>query len=455
MKKFIKQKRQDKNGFDTNFRDALPRFAVTFLLLTGVSIFCLTGVNERTVFATSAQISGNTTAVETLEKSGTSALKIIENPPEITIYEEDISSSPYTLQPLTVNGETNPVYTSYNSVFTANSYTGIGTNGFTTSISKIPNSYAIEFTIDCSDFVFRTSPFFRISVDEGNGYEMVSFEGFTEGSIAWMNFKVSFSEKKQRNIRIELTNSFWGVYLRDTDTISKLERESNPKAVFIGTSITQGVYKYFNCCNPLIGYPAVVSDTLGFECMNNGMGGTGYLTAGSSTTYYDRLVYAVENLKPDIIFIEGGPNDVDRYENVDIVTEAERCHEYLLMNAPDTKLIIIGLYHHTGYEYLSQKHIDLNEKLREEALKYGIPYIDLLTGDTIAGDGTILTEGHLRSTDGNFYITGNGNTANPTENGNADVYVDSDNYHPSVDGYAFLGTKLSVEIEKILEYQKY
>ena len=389
------------------------------------------------------------TAVKPVESA-----PIVSNNVKVTIYEDDISLSPYKLQPVNLNGETNPVYSSYNSIFTAGTYNGIGTNGLTTATSRIPNSYAIEFTIDCSDFVFRSAPFFRISVDEGNGYEMVSYEGFTQNPYTWANFKVSFPEKKQRNIRIELTCAFWGVYLRETDSISKLEREPNEKALFIGTSITQGVYKYSNNCNTLVGYPSIVCDTLGFECMNNGIGGTGYLTAGSFGTYYDRLVYAVEHVKPDLIFIEGGPNDVDRYDNEDILAEAERCHEYLLMNAPDTKVIIIGLYHHTGYEYLPPKHLDLNEKLKEEALKYGIPYIDLLTGDTIAGDGTILTEGHLHNDDGNYYITGDGNTDKPSGNGNADTYISSDNYHPSVDGYAYLGTKLSTEIEKILEYQK-
>lgn len=388
------------------------------------------------------------------KNSEASTLQIMENPPEITIYEEDITSSAYKLVPVTVDGEVNPVYTSYNSTLSGDSATIIGNNGLSNATCRIPNSYAIEFTVDCSDFVFHSSPFFRISVDEGNGYELTSYEGFTENPYKWAYFKVSFPEKKKRNIKIELTLAFWGVYLQDTDSITKLERESNPKALFIGTSITQGIYAYSNCANCIVGYPAVISNLLDFECMNNGVGGTGYLTAGGFTTFYDRLVYAVDNLNPDIILIEGGPNDVDRYANDDIVAEAERCHAYVKEHAPNTKLIIIGLYHHTGYEYLPQKHLDLNAKLREEALKYGMPYIDLLTGDTIAGDGTILTEGHIRNANGNSYITGNGNVSNIAGNGNADIYIDSDNYHPTVAGYEFLGTKLSTEIEKILDYEK-
>lgn len=392
--------------------------------------------------------------VDTEENSGVKELKIMENPPEVTIYEESIAGSPYKLHPVQVAGETNPVYTSYNSILVSNSNTMIGVSGFVEGEQKGLNSYAIEFTTDCQDFVFRSSPFFRISVDEGNGYELMSYEGFTEKPYTWLNFKVAFSEKKKRNIKIELMLAFWGVYLRDTDTISRLERESNPKAYFIGTSITQGIYKYSKQSNSIVGYPNAISHILGFECMNNGIGGTGYLTAGGATTFYERLVYAVEEVKPDILFIEGGPNDVDRYDIDDIAAEAERCHAYLKENAPDTKVIIIGLYHHTGYEYLPQKHVDLNEKLRAVALKYGLPYIDLLTGDTIAGDGTILTEGYVTSPEGKFYITGNGNVANKMENGNADIYVDSDNYHPTVEGYRFLGVQLSSEIEKILNYME-
>lgn len=386
------------------------------------------------------------------QNSAEKELKIMENPPEVTIYKDSIANSPYKLHPVQINGETNPVYTSYNSILVSNSNNMIGVSGFVNGEPKGLDSYAIEFTTDCQDFVFHSSAFFRISVDEGNGYELVSYEGFTDEPYKWQNFKVEFSEKKKRNIKIELMLPFWGVYLRDTDTISKLERESNPKAYFIGTSITQCIYKYSKQVNSILGYPNTVSHILGFECMNNGIGGTGYLTAGSATTFYDRLVYAVEEVKPDILFIEGGPNDVDRYSNDDIAAEAERCHAYLKEKAPDTKVIIIGLYHHTGYEYLPKKHVDLDQKLRAVALKYGLPYIDLLTGDTIAGDGTILTEGYVSNPDGKFYITGNGNVADKKENGNADIYVDSDNYHPTVEGYRFLGVQLSSEIEKILDY---
>lgn len=416
-------------------------FGVITAILFGVGISIMP---SRNVMA--AQVD----AVE--ENSAVKELKIMENPPEVTIYRESIADSPYKLHSVQINGETNPVYTSYNSILVSNINNMIGVSGFANGETKGLDSYAIEFTTDCQDFVFRSSPFFRISVDEGNGYELVSYEGFTEEPYSWQNFKVEFSEKKKRNIKIELMLAFFGVYLRDTDTISKLERESNPKAYFIGTSITQCIYKYSKQVNSILGYPNTVSHILGFECMNNGIGGTGYLTAGSATTFYDRLVYAVEEVKPDILFIEGGPNDVDRYSNDDIAAEAERCHAYLKEKAPDTKVIIIGLYHHTGYEYLPQKHVDLDQKLRAVALKYGLPYIDLLTGDTIAGDGTILTEGYVSNPDGKFYITGNGNVADKKENGNADIYVDSDNYHPTVEGYRFLGVQLSSEIEKILDY---
>lgn len=416
-------------------------FGVITAILFGVGISIMP---SRNVMA--AQVD----AVE--QNSAEKELKIMENPPEVTIYKDSIANSPYKLHPVQINGETNPVYTSYNSILVSNSNNMIGVSGFVNGEPKGLDSYAIEFTTDCQDFVFHSSAFFRISVDEGNGYELVSYEGFTDEPYKWQNFKVEFSEKKKRNIKIELMLPFWGVYLRDTDTISKLERESNPKAYFIGTSITQCIYKYSKQVNSILGYPNTVSHILGFECMNNGIGGTGYLTAGSATTFYDRLVYAVEEVKPDILFIEGGPNDVDRYSNDDIAAEAERCHAYLKEKAPDTKVIIIGLYHHTGYEYLPQKHVDLDQKLRAVALKYGLPYIDLLTGDTIAGDGTILTEGYVSNPDGKFYITGNGNVADKKENGNADIYVDSDNYHPSVEGYRFLGVQLSSEIEKILDY---
>lgn len=462
----IYQKRIKVNNIMKKTKSLFPSFiGLCACLLAGMGMPLLqananTAVSANTITETDIKADTNTAPVAGTDiniNTGTNSrastgkteksLKIMETPPEITLYEDDITATSYKLQPVTINGEVNPFYSCYNSTLTKDTAT---LNGITDST----NVFAIEFTTNCQEFIFKSSSFFRISVDEGNGYELTSYEGYTENPYVWACYKVRFSEKKQRNIKIECTLKFWGVYLQEGDTISKLEREANPKALFVGTSITQGIYRYSNQCNCLVGYPMVVCNLLGFECINNGTGGTGYLTKGATTTYYDRLVTAIENEHPDIIFIEGGPNDVDRYDNNDIVAEAVRCHAYIKEHAPDTKVIIIGLYHHTGYEYLPVKHIDLNKKLRQEALKFGLPYIDLLTGDTIAGDGTVLTEGHLLSADGNCYITGNGNVSNPTGNGNADIYVDTDNYHPTPEGYKFLGLKLSTEIEKILQYAK-
>lgn len=416
------------------------------ILLKGVSIITaiMIGVGSTWTYPLAGEVKSSKLQQTAMKVA--KDLKIMSNPPTITEYKESLNTSPYKWQPVTINGEVNPVYTSYNSTLKSdNQINLIGSNQKGNN-----NNYAVEFTVDCKEFVFRSSSCFRISVDEGNGYELTSYEGYTDNPFTWSNFKVEFKEKKKRNIRIELTLAFWGVYLQEQDTISKIQRPSKERAVFVGTSITQGIYRYKNQPNSIVGYPSVICNMLDFECINNGIGGTGYVTKGAYTTFYDRLVYAVKNLNPDIIFIEGGPNDVDRYSNEEIVEEAKRCHAYLKANAPNTKVIIIGLYHHTGYEYLFKKHIDLNEKLREEALLYQLPYIDLLTGDTVAADGRILTEGFLKNPNGNSYITGDGNTKNPKGNGNADLYVDTDNYHPSLAGYRFLGEKLSKEIVKIL-----
>ena len=99
------------------------------------------------------------------ENKAVKELKIMENPPEVTIYEESIANSPYKLQPVQINGETNPVYTSYNSILVSNSNNMIGVSGFVNGEPKGLDSYAIEFTTDCQDFVFHSSAFFRISVE--------------------------------------------------------------------------------------------------------------------------------------------------------------------------------------------------------------------------------------------------------------------------------------------------
>ncbi len=369
----------------------------------------------------------------------------MEDPPQMAY-----GSTPYDSN---VNIENSKIYwagndtiqyfTSYNSNLEGDS--GFLGKNLLANTEEWTNSYALEFAIDSKEFSITCYGTFRISVDEGNGYKKVTYNpvGNSEGGQC---AKITFKEKKVRNIKIELVSFFVALVTGQNDTLynikdSPIHREVNPKIAFIGDSWTAA-----SDIGSFTSYSNILSDILGLEVINEGIGGTGYLTEGSnSNTYYKRLEYVIEKFHPEIIVLSGGGNDVGTNKSVaDVVEELKKCCNYVRENAKDSKLIIFGLECPQGSQYLSDAIKNFNTEFRKVALDYNVPYVDFITGETIAGDGTKLSE------EKGSYITGNGNVGNKTNNGNADLYIQSDGQHPNMEGHKYLGKKIAVEVAKVL-----
>ncbi len=388
--------------------------------------------------------------------------KLMDNPPTIT----NVGSSPtienYTFIKAISNnstGEVNNVFTSFNAdLVQANKYYPkyddiVGLNNLYSASTTASNFYSIEFSINCQEFELKTrytgTNYYRILVDEGNGYELTSELGMREseqeGTVnAVYYYNISFAEKKDRNIKIELRDLFSGICISSDDSINKIKRNANPTAVFIGSSITESTA---GNTSAYLGYPNVICSKLGLECINNGVGSTGYLATANNTRYkyYDRLQYSIIERQPDIAIIEGGINDIG-YDTDAIIEEADKCFKKIINECPNTKLIISGVFWPKGTGYINDQVLKLNTELRKLALSNNLPFIDFITGDTIAEDGTVITSGT------NSYITGNGCVGNEQHNGNADIYIASDSTHLTKEGHKYIGNKLAEEFVKILNY---
>ncbi len=380
--------------------------------------------------------------------------KVMKNPPTITKVEDEKSLENTTVwcTPKSDDKTVNPIYKSYNSILEPVSWRNsiIGQNSIYSSKNEWPQLYSIEFVVNCKEFFVNTCTSFRILVDEGNGYEITNREGIEQttdetgtssDSFKGVWHKITFNEKKERKIRVELTDCvFNGVRLYKDDEIKAITRPSNQKVLYVGSSITRGadLPAYYS-------WPNVVSNILNLECMNNGVGGTGYLadTKGKNDAYYDRLVILIEKLKPDVIVLEAGPNDFwSDYKANQVIPEAERCIDYIKNNT-DAKLITIGVYYPNVN--VPSDAVEINDKLRQQALQKKVPFIDLLTGDTYNEKGEKITIGT------ESYITGTGHIGKIKNDGNADKYVLEDGVHLSAEGNKYFGEKLSVEIGKLLE----
>ncbi len=380
--------------------------------------------------------------------------RIMQNPPEITKVqdEENLEKTTIWCTPKKEDQTINPIYKSYDSILEPVSWRNsiIGHNSIYSANNEWPQLYSVEFDVNCKEFFVNTCTSFRILVDEGNGYEITNRDGIQQttketgsstDAFKGVWYKITFNEKKERKIKVELTDCvFNGVRIYEDDEIKAVTRQSNSKVLFVGSSITRGgdLAAYYS-------WPNVTSNILNFECMNNGVGGTGFLAdcKGANDAYYDRLVILIKKLQPDVIILEAGPNDFwSNYKASQVVPEAEKCIDYIKNNTT-AKLIMIGEYYPTVI--IPGDAVEINDKLRQLALQKQVPYIDLLTGDTYDEKNEKITIG------AEGYITGTGHLGDPHNDGNADKYVLEDGVHLTVEGNKYFGEKLAIEIAKLLE----
>lgn len=450
---------------------ALVITIIVLLILAGVTIATLTGDNG---ILTRAQDAQNKTEQakqdeqETLddyelyikEATGETVYRLndipkeMENPPTIEMVGENSTLENSTWITPIINtdaGTVNDIYTSFNSTLVqANPYYPkyqyiIGRNNIVKNSYLDSNFYTVEFDIDCQEFEFKLqytgTNKFRILVNNEYVSYNVTKESNFGGTVDKIYFyKVTFDSKKKRNIKIETNGIFGGVYINNNDEITKTTRKSNPKAVWIGTSITEGSS---GTSSSMYGFCNIASSMLGLECINDGLGATGYIATANDTRYafYDRLQYDIIDKQPEIAIIEGGINDWN-YETNSIVEEADRCYKYIKENAPNTNLIIIGVFWPKGSH--PDKVKEVNEELRKTALDNNLPFIDLLNGQTINKDGNVITDNK------GPYITGTGCVGSEKNDGNADYYISSDATHPTIEGHKYLGTIIATEMYKLL-----
>ena len=376
--------------------------------------------------------------------------KLMENPPSYSWIEgnnPDINNTnfyvAYDINTNTINKSFtyHGVVEQAGSVFPENSCV-VDKTVLVTDIDSYTEILTIEFETESNiiELLFNGYPYAIVQVDEGQGYEYVTYDTSRQYNGSLHLLKLEFAEIKNRKIKIETNARFGGAYILNNTSINPVQIDEE-KAIFIGTSITErkGTLGYYN----------IISNRLNLDGYNWGVGGTGYVTQPSYGTgirynYYNRLVVNKDFIKDaDIICIEGGINDID--QNIsDVVNEQSKCIDFIRENAPNAKIIIIGVFWSRGT--LNATASNLNDALRENCLNKKVPFIDLLTGDTIAADGTIISKGT------GPYITGTGHVGAEQGDGNADIYIEEDGTHPTQEGCNYLGNRFAEEFYKILNY---
>jgi lysophospholipase L1-like esterase len=143
-----------------------------------------------------------------------------------------------------------------------------------------------------------------------------------------------------------------------------------PRAVFLGDSYTVGV----GASDPSLRWSSLVAAAAGWEEVNLGQVGTGYLTNGKSAfPNFAEMIPTAVGADPDIVVVAGGQNDIAvglPDETVAIGTFYRELRDAL----PDARLIAVG----PSYPVPFGDAEVVNTAVRDAAAAVGADYVDLL-----------------------------------------------------------------------------
>ena len=287
---------------------------------------------------------------------------------------------------------------------------------------------------------------FRMLINEGNGFKYLKndfdIQGANDGSRRYT--KVKFDSAKPREIILEIQENFGGIAFNKIYSLYQLREERKPLAVFQGSSITESssviMYKH-------LGYPYLISKYLNYDCINVGVGGTGYLNPGVNRTKIgDRMETDVYYFNPDILFMEGAINDTS-YSVEEFTKEIDRLYGEIKTRLPNCLVVVLGVFVPKP-KYRKSTFEPKNTALKNIALKYKYPFIDMMNGEIYDNKGQLIRKL-------NDYMTGSGQVSDIKNDGNCDIYLGTtttpDATHLNKEGHIYLANRLTSDLLEILK----
>lgn len=165
---------------------------------------------------------------------------------------------------------------------------------------------------------------------------------------------------------------------------------------------------------------ATCSARLGWTPVIAAVGGTGFLAAPVAETYRNRLPIVFAS-NPDVVVIQGTVND-SAYTDAQIGAEAALVFGAIAAWKPSTLIYMTGMLPRRSYEAATRS--GWTAAIRSALGSYGV-FVDPLTGGWLTGTGTVGA---------------------PMGDGNADIYLSVDTFHPTQAGHDYLGTRLAFAI---------
>lgn len=173
-------------------------------------------------------------------------------------------------------------------------------------------------------------------------------------------------------------------------TASKL-----PTAVFMGDSYTQGV----GASTVDKRWTSVLSVKEGWQEVNLGRGGTGYVTTSTSCGLpacpaYPAMVADAVAAKPQTVVVSGGQNDFAAYSKDPAAVEAavRQVFQKLRAALPDVKIVAVG----PSTPYGLEKTVTaLDASVQREAHAVGAAYVSLISPNVVAPEMLTADRSHV------------------------------------------------------------
>jgi lysophospholipase L1-like esterase len=169
------------------------------------------------------------------------------------------------------------------------------------------------------------------------------------------------------------------------DTKSAISTKSFTTAAFIGDSATQGA----GASGPETRWVTLVATAEGWEPLNLGRSGTGYLSSAEPTVCgktkcpnYQEMARIAVVQKPDVVLVSGGQSDFDMFAKDPAAVTAAISSTYDVLRAglPDATIYAIGPLT-TGP--INKATIAFDAAVRDAATKAKATYVSLLEPNVV------------------------------------------------------------------------
>lgn len=300
----------------------------------------------------------------------------------------------------------------------------LATSGNMTRTSRL------EFMTDAPVFAFDTAqnPYAEAQNiliwinDKLVSSSAVTYTADGAGHVTKVDLSAQTTPRGPWKVRLDSNNvAFNAVAIGPLDRVWPVSYEDTVRVGFMGDSITEG----YNATQMSTSWWNTLSDLMGWKrALNFGRTSIGYINDGGSYTLGDRLA-SVSAFPLDVLICAGGINDwaaTEQQEHDAVVAFITSAQSLM----PRVKLIIVGPFAAPGQAVRDQ----IFDAIKAACAEKSVDYID-----------TKLPYP---------WQFGTGRVGATTGNGNSDLYISSDNVHPSQAGHDYLAQRLYQSVSGVV-----